>query len=891
MNVELRSAASNAMGFLETNVSLQGTKFKQEVLDSAKKFLVEIITLHDHRWLKTPKGPLSLYWNQEDAHSAAFLINIADILGVLQSNVTERSIFLLKVKLKNLLRPRNDHVFNDLLLDLQFVRALCERVSPISFEPVLPDFWCFLGGRARGPDYCIRLPDGDVAIEFGAFYAEPPQNSVRQNVLGELITVVLDAAYGFHKPPVHRGLNDRMLGSLREMLHRKRSRSRFQSHLVALSLVDCCNRADEIIKLAETGIWTRPECNWLTGLLVFTPPPGFSISDPPPVLRYSLNPNATKTASESLVSLLERNGRFHLRSGKFCVAQPRATESRKDNKQDNKMMTYVADQDHAFFLSRFKECNAGKYQPVVTELGRVWIIDFRRDRNTGDGWCFACVATKNWPVPLDSLSIADYRFVPLGRDPYKTLPGHTIGLIEQALDTKFASKSLADILMELLLLKDKPGGNLAASPDGKYQIYLKDLLMELSTEEAYAFLAQRLPDLPQRNPQKFGVDLAEALAHLQNIVDINGKGWLTNQLSKTFLDHPLIENYRRASDSVHKEEDQWNMESVIWIKSLVYDWLLVQDLIPISEVAARLRDPVDCESLKYELSIMAGYRQAGASVERTDKSRSGEFRVSWGQGWVYVECKRKEVLTLRDRAMGKVYQEATEMLFELMGDFGIEAIVCIRSRNDINEKDGLQIKTLVTAAFQNRTFGTIAKKGKIEIELLPSIIDPGLFRIVEGVPLLDGYESQTIESVCVTVDEGVPSFKMVKGVAWKSREPSDWLGKSARTYREAASQLKKEYPGIVYLQVPEGPWKVVLLRITNLRAHLETGELTRTDGRRVNAVVVTGAGFREPTSGKGVIWSTRFESAFRKNPPPWNALPPDFKIFGRDFTRTNPLKR
>jgi hypothetical protein len=879
------------MGFLETNVSLQGTKFKQELLDAAKKFLVEIVTLNDHRWLKAPKGPLGSYWNQEDAHSAAFLINIADIFGVLQSNVTERSIFLLKTKLKNLLRPRNDHEFNELFLALQFVRALSERVSPISFEPVLPDFLVFLGGRARGPDYCIRLPDGDVAIEFVSFYPEPSQKSVRQNCLGKLITVALDAAYGFDRPQMHGGLNDRMLGPLQETLHRKRSRCRFQSHLVALTLVGCCNREDEIIKLAETEIWTLPEYNWLTGLLVFTPSPGFSISDPPPILRSSLNPNAATAASEGLVRLLERNGRFHLRSGKFCAAQPSAMEFGNDKKQAHKeIMTYVPDQDHAFFLSRFKECSPGKHQPIVAELGRVWIIDFRKDRKAGDGWCFACVATRNWPVSMDSPSIADYQFVPLGRDPYKTLPKHTIGLLEQALDTTLASNSLADILMELLLLKDKPGGNLAPSPDGKYQIYLKDLLMELSTEEAYTFLAQRLPDLPGHNPQKFGVDLAEALAHLQNILAINGKGWLTNQLSKAFFNHPLIENYRRASDSLHKEEDQWNMESVIWIKSLVYDWLLVRDLIPISEVAARLRDPIDCESLKYELSIMAGYRQAGASTERTDKSRSGEFRVSWGQGWVYVECKRKEVLTLRDRAMGKVYQEATQMLFKLMGDFGIEAIVCIRSRNDINEKDVLQLKTLLTAAFQNRTFGTIARKGKIEIEILPSIIDAALFRIIEGMPFLHGYESQTIESVCVAVKEGVPSFKMVKGVAWKSHEPSDWLGKSVKTYREAAGQLKKDYPGIVYLQVPEGSWKVVLLRITNLRAHLEAGELTRADGRRVNVVVVTGAGFRERTSGNGIIWSTRFETAFRKDPPPRNALPPDFKIFGRDFTRTNPLQ-
>jgi len=550
---------------------------------------------------------------------------------------------------------------------------------------------------------------------------------------------------------------------------------------------------------------------------------------------------------------------------------------------------YVVDDDHGFFLSRFKYYKDGQYRPVVAELGRIWLIDFREDRTTGKGWCFACVATHKHPTPEEgSPFIADYRFVLLGRDPYKTLPDSTISLIKQALKTDFVSKALAEILMELLLLRDKPGGCLTPTADGKYQIFLKDLLMEFSTEEAYAFLAERSPDPPQRTPLKFGVNLSDALAHLERIVDTGRNGWLEIQLAKTRLDHPLVENYRRAAESVRKQPADWDNESVIWVKSLVNDWMIVSDLIPLPEIAARLREPVDCESLKYELFVMGAYRQAGATVQRTDSNRSGEFKVSWGEGWVYVECKRKEGTTLKDRAMGKIYKDATQSLFDLMEELGVKALVCIRSRSDVNEKDLSQIKESVSSALKAGNFGRVTGHGKIRIEILPPSSSQVQLTEIQGLPVVKGFEHQSIECLPVPNEAGVPSFKIIRAVTWESSEPSDWLNRSTRTFREAGRQLKRDYPGIVYIQVPEGPLKVVLLRVTNLTELIETRELTREDGRRVNAVVVTGAGFRQSTSGEGTIWSTCYKCVFRQNPPPWNALPLGFKIFGHEFGRSQP---
>ena len=158
------------MGFLEARVSLDGTKFKQEVLAAAQKFLVEAITRHDPEWLNKPEGPLSWYWKREDVEAVCFLINFADTFGTLQHNITAKSVSVYIGKFKELLRAREQRQFKETLLELQFARALCERVSPIAFEPFVPAVVEDPGKKPRSPDCAIRLPDGDVQIEITTFY-------------------------------------------------------------------------------------------------------------------------------------------------------------------------------------------------------------------------------------------------------------------------------------------------------------------------------------------------------------------------------------------------------------------------------------------------------------------------------------------------------------------------------------------------------------------------------------------------------------------------------------------------------------------------------------------------------------------------------------------------
>ncbi|WP_420627828.1 hypothetical protein [Candidatus Leptofilum sp.] len=158
------------MGFLEANINLDGTKFNHAILLAAQKYLVEAIQFHDPEWLDKPEGPLSWYWNREDIESVCFLINFADTLGRLRKNITEKSITTYIKKFKELLQTKKENQFEETLLELRFARALCELVSPISFEPFVPQETKALGQQPRSPDYAMRLPDGDIQIEVTTFH-------------------------------------------------------------------------------------------------------------------------------------------------------------------------------------------------------------------------------------------------------------------------------------------------------------------------------------------------------------------------------------------------------------------------------------------------------------------------------------------------------------------------------------------------------------------------------------------------------------------------------------------------------------------------------------------------------------------------------------------------
>jgi hypothetical protein len=153
------------MSFLDSQIKLTSTIFSTSNYQFAREFLTSAITRHQPSWLNEPNGPLRSYWLGSGVHQICYLIELARMLSELQSNVTKKSSALLIEKFRGLLRAQPEEQFEELLTELQVASLLTERVSPLAFEPLVPEELIKPGNRPKSPDFAFRLPDTDVFVE------------------------------------------------------------------------------------------------------------------------------------------------------------------------------------------------------------------------------------------------------------------------------------------------------------------------------------------------------------------------------------------------------------------------------------------------------------------------------------------------------------------------------------------------------------------------------------------------------------------------------------------------------------------------------------------------------------------------------------------------------
>lgn len=67
-----------------------------------------------------------------------------------------------------------------------------------------------------------------------------------------------------------------------------------------------------LVQMIEQDIWTKPDYQWITGIIFFTSRQGFGSVDAAPQIVYVFNPNADCQASDTLKSLFDGTAQFHL---------------------------------------------------------------------------------------------------------------------------------------------------------------------------------------------------------------------------------------------------------------------------------------------------------------------------------------------------------------------------------------------------------------------------------------------------------------------------------------------------------------------------------------------------------------------------------------------------
>ncbi len=109
--------------------------------------------------------------------------------------------------------------------------------------------------------------------------------------------------------------NALVLKAFRNKLKDKReqfTRRHKHPYILAIKLGHYRLQGKGLVQMIEQDIWTKPDYQWITGIILFTSRQGFGPTDAGPQLEYMFNPNADCPASDALKSLFDGTAQFHM---------------------------------------------------------------------------------------------------------------------------------------------------------------------------------------------------------------------------------------------------------------------------------------------------------------------------------------------------------------------------------------------------------------------------------------------------------------------------------------------------------------------------------------------------------------------------------------------------
>jgi hypothetical protein len=130
--------------------------------------------VEDEEWPNAPVGPLGDQWRGVGGpQSTYYLINVATVICELARNASPGVGRTITQRLRTVLRPPDDHAYEEALVELEIGGMLATRVSPVLLEPLVPEDWRpKQGQQPMSPDYGVLVPEGLVTVEVTVWHWE-----------------------------------------------------------------------------------------------------------------------------------------------------------------------------------------------------------------------------------------------------------------------------------------------------------------------------------------------------------------------------------------------------------------------------------------------------------------------------------------------------------------------------------------------------------------------------------------------------------------------------------------------------------------------------------------------------------------------------------------------
>jgi hypothetical protein len=155
--------------FLPDPTLVSGTIFSAADVVHASEVWSELRTRYAPGWRSTSETVLGRMLTTAAQPAVCEAIALAWSLNVVAGALTEKSVPIFEKKVTGLFSERSEAQFDERRTELAVAEVLAVRVSPLAFEPYVPES---AGDPPPSADYAISLPEGVVAIDVTVVHVE-----------------------------------------------------------------------------------------------------------------------------------------------------------------------------------------------------------------------------------------------------------------------------------------------------------------------------------------------------------------------------------------------------------------------------------------------------------------------------------------------------------------------------------------------------------------------------------------------------------------------------------------------------------------------------------------------------------------------------------------------
>jgi hypothetical protein len=377
------------------------------------------------------------------------------------------------------------------------------------------------------------------------------------------------------------------------------------------------------------------------------------------------------------------------------------------------------------------------------------------------------------------------------------------------------------------------------------------------------------------NLSQYTLDVATIRASVQTVADIVGEQWIQKRLDKigsqispkdlrryTFLSRQspgnLIEWFReyRHWKQAYDVSGQWIYSlPVMKLAALGQALDATRSLLNFERVIPRLRIPHDFDAVCFEVEVAAIYLHEGYEVDfvaEEKATKTPDLRITTHSGQViWVECKRRDMLTRRDREVISVWEHLRADLLRELGFKRLNYIVAITAHEDPGRKDITSLYQLIMGSIdvanedplENSTQGVYTavdptERFEVSIQRICGS-DQAIEASSLDLTLLESFDEGFIGGEIGVNEAGIIAHRNPIVLGFRTDTSSDRVAGLEDTLNTAMNQLPHEGPGVVWIRIPDGHWKYETTDPWQRAENLLKRKLNGQYNQRVNVVVLT----------------------------------------------------